>query len=273
MSDWIPDWSRRPPQPEDGVVALSEGHVLRPADGWLLPWSEVQPCLAEGMEPVFAGRLGEQRVYVTEVAADRLPEHREAPHLREVLLNHDPTPATMIGTAAQVLQWWRDHRYCGRCGQLTGYHPAERARWCEACDIPWYARLAPCVIVVIRRGDEFLLARSSRVKRHFFSLIAGFVEPGESAEQAVAREVHEETGLSVTNIRYQNSQPWPFPHQLMLGYFADYTGGELVLQEDELAEAGWFRPGDLPPVPPHTTIAGRLISAMEDEIRRGEGIS
>ena len=125
--------------------------------------------------------------------------------------------------------------------------------------------------MVIRRGDRFLLARNARVHRPFYSLIAGFVEPGESLEQAVAREVLEETGLRVDNIRYAASQPWPFPHQLMVGFFADYAGGELVLQEDELADAGWFRPGDTPPVPPLTTIAGRLIQAMEADIRATGG--
>jgi NAD+ diphosphatase len=190
--------------------------------------------------------------------------------LRDALILMESAPAELLSTGFQVLQWWHDHQYCGRCGSLTESHPQERALWCGSCSIPWYPRLAPCVIVVIRRDDRLLLARSSRIKRHFFSLIAGFVEPGENIEAAVAREVKEETGLDVTGIRYQHSQPWPFPHQLMLGFFADYAGGELVLQEDELAEADWYRPGDLPPVPPLTTIAGRLIRAMEQEILASE---
>lgn len=123
--------------------------------------------------------------------------------------------------------------------------------------------------MVIRRGDRLLLARNARVSRPFYSLIAGFVEPGESLEQAVEREVMEETGLRVKNIRYVASQPWPFPHQLMVGFFADYAGGELVLQEEELADAGWFRPGEFPAVPPLTTIAGQLIQAMAADIRAG----
>jgi NAD+ diphosphatase len=225
--------------------------------------------MVAGIEPVFVDRFDDRDTYVLEVPSGASSAiGREMP-LREALLSCPDAPANLIGTAVQVQHWWRDHRYCGRCGHQTVYHPVERARWCETCEVSWHARLAPCVIVVIRRGDRFLLARSSRARQYYFSLIAGFVEPGESAEEAVGREIMEETGLEVANIRYQASQPWPFPHQLMLGYFADYRSGELVLQEDELADADWFEPGKLPPVPPATTIAGRLINAMEREILSG----
>ncbi|MDX1799974.1 MAG: NAD(+) diphosphatase [Marinobacter sp.] len=266
MADWTAGWSRQWPEREDGILALSGSDLLTPDTGWLHPWETIRNQLVEGSEPVYVGKLSGQAVYVADVKHDHELHGAERISTREAVLTADDEPAAMIGTALQVHQWWRDHRFCGRCGQPTGFHPAERARWCDHCGIPWYARLAPCVIVVIRRGDQFLLARSSRTRRHFFSLIAGFVEPGESAEQAVAREVMEETGLQVANVRYRGSQPWPFPHQLMLGYFADYVAGDLVLQEDELAEAGWYAPGALPPVPPDTTIAGRLIRRMEREI-------
>ncbi|MDC0662650.1 NAD(+) diphosphatase [Marinobacter sp. SS21] len=264
MSQWLPGWTTTPPSPNDGILALIGESVLRREDEWLIPWSEAQAALTPGSEPIYVGRWNRRAVYVAELAS--LTPAAEPVPLRDALLFEAAVPAELLSTAFQVLQWWRDHRFCGRCGQETGPHPRERARWCDRCEIPWYPRLAPCVIVVIRRGDRMLLARSSRVKRHFYSLIAGFVEPGETVEAAVQREVREETGLEVTAIRYQTSQPWPFPHQLMLGFFADYAGGELRLQEDELADAGWYRPGELPPVPPKTTIAGRLIRAMEEEL-------
>ncbi len=270
MVEWVAGWSREAPEPDAGIVALYDGSVLRSETGWLHAWSDTEAYLAEGVEPVYVGRLGGRPVYVAEVRGSRQGAALEPVHLREVFLTADDATAAMVGTAAQVAQWWRDHRFCGRCGEPTGYHPSERARWCIGCNIPWYARVAPCVIVVIRRQGQMLLAQSVRARKHFYSLIAGFVEAGESAEQAVAREVMEETGLQVTNIRYCRSQPWPFPHQLMLGFFADYVGGELVLQPDELVHADWFRPGELPAVPPDATIAGRLIRAMEEEIRAEE---
>lgn len=265
MTQWTPGWSSRKPAPSDLTLAITDGQVARPRDGWLHQWAAIEPLTSGGLGPVYVGQLNDHPVYAVEVS-EPADEVFELVGLRDALILMEAAPAELLSTGFQVLQWWHDHRYCGRCGAVTESHTKERALWCGSCSIPWYPRLAPCVIVVIRRDDRLLLARSSRVKRHFFSLIAGFVEPGENVEAAVAREVKEETGLEVQNIRYQHSQPWPFPHQLMLGFFADYAGGELVLQEDELAEADWYRPGQLPPVPPLTTIAGRLIQAMEQEI-------
>lgn len=266
MTLWTPGWSTKTPVGTDLVLAVAGDAVLKPLTGWLNQWHEVAPFTRGETGAVYAGQWNGQAVYVAEADADALSGTSEPVPLREAILMMEEAPADMLGTAFQVHQWWRDHRFCGRCGSETGLHPLERAKWCDPCGIPWYPRVAPCIIVVIRRGDRMLLARSSRVKRHYFSLIAGFVEPGENIEAAVAREVKEETGLDVCNIRYQSSQPWPFPHQLMLGFFADYEGGELVLQEDELAEADWYRPAELPLVPPPTTIAGRLIQAMVSDI-------
>ncbi|NMT64183.1 NAD(+) diphosphatase [Marinobacter orientalis] len=271
MAIWTPGWSKKAPQGNDLVLAIAGNAVLKPETGWLNPWQTVSPFALDEAGAIYVGQYDGQAVYVAGVDADALPDTPEPVPLRDAILMMEDAPADMLSTAFQVHQWWRDHRFCGRCGGATGLHPRERAKWCEACSIPWYPRLAPCVIVVIRRGDRMLLARSSRVKRHFFSLIAGFVEPGENIEAAVAREVKEETGLDVSGVRYQASQPWPFPHQLMLGFFADYAGGDLVLQEDEIAEAGWYRPDELPPVPPLTTISGQLIDAMARNIVAKEG--
>lgn len=267
-SQWLPGWSEEPPERGDLVLAFSGNAILKPRDEWFLNWGG--PEMGDSRpEALMMGAWMGRKVFVTELPDPGLPEF-ELVTLREALLERPDAPADLLNTGFQLWQWWQDHRFCGRCGERTGPHPRERARWCERCNMPWYPRIAPCVITVIRRDDHFLLAKSSRVTRNFYSLIAGFVEPGESLEQAVAREVKEETGLEVDNIRYQASQPWPFPHQLMVGFFADYRSGELHLQEDELADAGWFPVDDHPPVPPPTTIAGGLIHAMKTEIA-GEG--
>ena len=263
MQNWIPGWSRKAPEANDGYIAINGPDIWRPEEGWIHRWGAAEGAVPDGEEPVFVGTLDGRALYAGPLDPGFLLYQASPVSLRDALIND---PADLLNLASQVMQWWHDHRFCGRCGHPTGFHPAERARFCEPCGIPFYPRLAPCVIVLIRRGDRFLLARSSRIRHHFFSLIAGFVEPGESAEQAVAREVMEETGLKVSNVRYATSQPWPFPHQLMLGYFADYESGDLVLQEDELAEADWFLPDDHPPVPPETTIAGRLIRQLKQEM-------
>ncbi|NWN92571.1 NAD(+) diphosphatase [Marinobacter adhaerens] len=261
---WTPGWTTTPPERGDLVLVLSGSGVVRSQQGWLLPFERLTGIAREASF-VSLGNIENRRVFVTE-APESLITDTETVSLRDAIMTIGDGPAAMLSTGFQVWQWAQDHKYCGRCGGSLAFHPRARAKWCNACDIPWYPRLAPCVIVVIRNQDRYLLAKSSRVKRHFYSLIAGFVEPGETLEGTVVREVKEETGLNVTNIRYQTSQPWPFPHQLMAGFFADYAGGELVLQEDELADAGWYLPGDRPPIPPDTTISGRLIRDMEKMI-------
>ncbi|MBJ6138257.1 NAD(+) diphosphatase [Marinobacter litoralis] len=264
---WVPGWSDDEPKQGDLLLAFSGSSILKPGNGWFLRWGG--PEMGDSRpEALPLGTWCGHRLFVSTLADAGLPGLSTVT-LRDAIMQTPAAPIELLSTGFQVWQWWQDHRFCGRCGEPTQAHPRERARWCGRCNVPWYPRISPCVIVVIRRDDRFLLAKSSRVTRNFYSLIAGFVEPGESLEQAVVREVKEETGLDVTNIRYQNSQPWPFPHQMMMGFFADYESGDLVLQEDELADAGWFTPDDHPPIPPATTISGQLIEAMKDTITAG----
>ncbi|MEM7274913.1 MAG: NAD(+) diphosphatase [Actinomycetota bacterium] len=176
----------------------------------------------------------------------------------------------LAGRASQILTWDADHGFCGRCGAETVRHPGERARACPACDLLSFPRLTPAVITLVEREDgQALLAWGRQFPGRFFSALAGFVEPGENLEDTVAREVREESGVEVTNVRYFGSQPWPFPHSLMIGFNADYAGGELRIQESEIVEAGWFRHDELPPVPRgRMSIAGWLI---EDWVARRSG--
>ena len=177
-----------------------------------------------------------------------------------------------LSEAVQLEHWYRDHQYCGRCGSPTELSQnrseavsckpaliADRSRVCCLCGFAVYPRISPCVIGLVSRGRDFLLARGVRHPEGLFSTLAGFIEPGESAEQAFAREVKEEVGLSVKNIRYIESQAWPFPSQLMLGFEAQYESGEICLQADEILEARWFNERSLPMIPPENTISGRLI--------------
>jgi NAD+ diphosphatase len=172
---------------------------------------------------------------------------------------------SIAGRAVQILLWDQTHRFCGRCGQPTVNAPAERAKLCPQCGLLSFPRLSPAVIMLVQRGEEFLLARNKAFAGGIFSVLAGFVEPGESLEETVAREVKEEVGLDVVDIRYFGSQPWPFPSSLMIGFTATYAGGEIRVQEDEIAEAAWFRRrGELPNLPGKLSIARRLIDWFLD---------
>lgn len=174
----------------------------------------------------------------------------------------------LAGRAQQVVDWERDHRFCGRCGTEMENHPVDRAKQCPECDLINYPRLSPSIIVLVRRGDEMLLARNARWPQGMYSTLAGFVEPGESIEQTVHREVLEEVGIRVKNLRYLGSQSWPFPNSLMLGFHAEYAGGDIVCQEGEIADARWFRYDQLPGVPPGTAISRWLIDEFITEKSR-----
>jgi NAD+ diphosphatase len=167
-----------------------------------------------------------------------------------------------IGLARQLLHWRLTHRFCGACGAPLVRHATERAMHCAACGTCTYPRLNPVVITLVTRGSEILLAHKAGGAIPFWSLVAGFVEANESLEAAVEREVAEEVGVRVANIRYAGSQPWPFPNNLMLGFTADYAGGEVTPDGVEIGEAGWFGRDNLPPLPSRFSIARRLIDAF-----------
>jgi len=180
----------------------------------------------------------------------------------------------LAGRAIQIVDWDRTHQFCSRCGARTETMPNERAKECQQCGFTSYPRLSPAIIVRVQRnsenGAEILLARSHRHPSGLFSVLAGFVEPGETLEESVQREVKEEVGIELENIRYFGSQPWPFPNSLMLAFTADYAGGEIVLEEEEMAEAGWYTVDALPPIPPSISISRRLIDSFIAEQKRVE---
>jgi NAD+ diphosphatase len=173
----------------------------------------------------------------------------------------------MAGRAVQVVEWDRSHQFCGRCGTPTERMDGEMAKRCPACGQTDYPRISPAVIMRVERDGQILLTRGPQGRPGAYSVLAGFVEPGESLEQAVAREVMEEVGVEVADIRYFGSQPWPFPNSLMVGFTARWTGGELRLQEAEVEDARWFTARDMPLVSPPLSIARALI----DDWVRGQG--
>lgn len=203
------------------------------------------------------GESGGSRYLVAELDADAGLESRS---LRSLLFSEADADLELLSRARQLLNWYGTHRFCGICGSATVLRENERILECAACPHQFFPRINPCVIVLVTRGEEVLLARSARFRSGYYSCLAGFVEIGETPEQTVAREVREEAGVEVENVRYVESQPWPFPSQLMLGYLADYKSGEIVPDRDEIEDAGWFALSDLPLTPSaNVTIAGRLI--------------
>lgn len=187
------------------------------------------------------------------------------PSLRELLGEIGDEHFQMLGRALQIARWHREHRYCGVCGGLTSPLPRERALVCEDCEQRYFPRISPCVICLVTRGDQMLLARHARSRQPVFTTLAGFVEPGETAEQAVHREILEEVSIEVQNLKYFCSQPWPFPGQLMLGFTAEYAGGEIRVDGVEVLEAHWFNIEDLPLVPPPSTISAQLIRSFIEQ--------
>ncbi len=212
----------------------------------------------------YLGRLDDVDCYAVELPDGDVPGAATLEGLRALYGRLPDEHYSIAGRAVQILLWDKTHRFCGRCGQPTVNAPGERAKLCPQCGLLSFPRLSPAVIMLVSRGqDEFLLARNRAFADGFFSVLAGFVEPGESLEEAVAREVHEEVNLDLADIRYFGSQPWPFPHSLMIGFTARYAGGEIRLQADEIAEAAWFsRRGELPRLPGKLSIARRLIDSF-----------
>ncbi|MFX0210211.1 MAG: NAD(+) diphosphatase [Candidatus Hodarchaeota archaeon] len=163
------------------------------------------------------------------------------------------------GRAFQLMNWDRSTQYCGRCGTLTQINLEERVKVCPQCDLLNFPRISPAIICGVLKKDKILLANGARFPSNIFSVLAGFVEPGETLEECVRREVKEEVGIEVKNIRYFGSQAWPFPDSLMIGFLADYAKGTITIDKTEINEAGWFTADNLPPIPGKISIARRII--------------
>ena len=193
--------------------------------------------------------------------------------IRDYLTLADASQFKVVNAASQLLYWLTTQNFCSRCGESLGFDGSDRCLLCAHCGYRSYPKISPCVIIAVIRQQQILLAQSHRYRATGrFSCLAGFVECGESAEEAIAREVWEEVKLEVNNIRYIGSQAWPFPHQLMLGFVGEYAGGTIVRDDSELSAAAWFDIDNLPPVPPVQTISRICIDHAIRQIRTVCGI-
>ena len=228
------------------------------------------PCLIHitelGLAPLrehYLGRLDDRPCYAVEVAEGTMPPAGMAfEGLRQVYGRLDEGLFWIAARAVQIIDWDRTHQFCGRCGVPLRTKADERAKECPQCGLLHFPRLAPAIIVLVEQGNQLLLARSRHFMPGMYSVLAGFVEPGESLEEAVAREVKEEVGIEIKDIKYFGSQPWPFPHSLMIGFTATYAGGEISRDDKEIEDAGWFSVEKLPRIPGKISIARKLIDGF-----------
>lgn len=191
---------------------------------------------------------------------ETIPDGYQLVPIRELIQSWSTTEFLQASRAVQLLEWRRNHKFCSHCGHMTEIHAKEYAMVCPACGYHQYPRVQPCIITIITKGDdEILLAKSAHNKSNMYGLIAGFVEVGETLEEAVQREAFEEVGLKLKNIRYMSSQPWPFPSNLMIAFHAEYDSGDIQLQVEEISEAQFFKFDQLPEIPFKGSIAHAMI--------------
>jgi NAD+ diphosphatase len=213
------------------------------------------------MRQQYLGVCGGQHCFSAELGMEvEAPPGMSFEGLRGLYGRLEETHFALAGRAFQIVDWDRTHQFCGRCGSGAINHASERAKQCPRCGLLNYPRLCPAVMVLVERGNEVLLARSHHFATGMHSVLAGFVEPGESLEEAAQREVWEEVGLTIGDLRYFGSQPWPFPNSLMIAYTAEHVAGEIHLDTSEIEQAGWFTADSMPTLPGPISLARRLIN-------------
>lgn len=256
----------------DGPTIFSIGEKLLISGEGLPRWSEVEELARDVSGGTELRTLGVfDGAPIRLVVADALasvpsPMRLERPRNLMFLFAGSQTELTIALVGQQYAHFLRTHRFCGVCGVRTTPKPGEHAQHCVSCDRDIYPHVAPCMITLVHDGPRILLSRAPRFPKGMYGLSAGFLEPGETLEQCVHREVREETALEVKNLRYRGSQPWPMPSQLMVGFFAEYEGGTLVPDPVELEEAAWFHVDELPMLPPPISIARHLIDSYVLEL-------
>ncbi len=249
------------------IVVHPKGLVARQVDGRIV-FPNDDEVAALGLNVVDAERIG--TLDGTDVLAIPFERRVEPPFellgLRMFGGRLDAQLFGVVGRAMHTCDWLTTNRFCGRCGTATTRVETERCMACPKCGQHFYPRISPAIITLVRKGDLALLASNAKFPGVFYSALAGFSDIGESLEETLAREVNEEVGLSVTNVRYFGSQPWPFPSSLMLAFTADWAAGDIVIDPSEISDAKWFSADALPLLPPPLSIARTLIDAWLAEV-------
>ena len=229
-----------------------------------LKWSEM-----EMVNKQFIGYLNDKPCFLSELTNEsKLDEDLLLTPLRNLLGRIPDSLFTICSRSLQLSEWTRNNRFCGSCGSKMNKHETERAMSCECNNLLVYPRISPCIIVLVTKGEQLLLAHNKNFPGTFYSTLAGFIEAGESAESAIHREIYEEVKVKVKNIEYFGSQSWPFPSQLMLGFHAEYLDGDITPDGEEIDLADWFHYKDLPQVPTgNISISGQLIESYIEKLK------
>lgn len=251
-----------------GIFLLNRKIIMkRTGDFYGLPTLKETEVLLGKKPMIYLGRYDGLDCYCHNCTeSPKLPEDYEFVDIMNVSVQSgDDALFLLAGTANHILHWEHMNRFCGRCGSMMEDKSDERAKVCPDCSNIVYPRISPAVITAVLYGDRILLAHNRNFRSGLYSLIAGFVEPGESLEQCVEREILEEVGVRVKNIRYFGSQPWSFPDSLMMAFTAEYDSGEITPDRSEITDADWYEAGDLPEIPSTDSIAGKLIRWFRDQ--------
>ena len=262
----------KPPQSNDGEelwFILQEQKLLirENKNGHAIPGSkDISAIKRHTSSPQFLGSLDGKLCYAAEYPKEQpVSDPLCFKSLRSLFGRLEDELVMIAGLANQLVTWNKNHQYCGKCGSLTENKTDERAKTCPKCGLINYPRLSPAVIFAVIKDNQILLATSPRFKSEFYSVLAGFVEPGENLEECVQREVREEVGIEVKNIRYFGSQPWPFPDSLMIGFTCEYAQGEIKADQTEILQAAWFEADNLPQIPAKISIARALIDWFSEQ--------
>ena len=265
----------RPPEQRSSAAlwfAFHDGRVMvRMTDNGplLLTCAHPNDHGLETSQEHYLGTYGGDPCYAAELAAAQTaPNGHALLGLRDLLGHMDDTLAGLSGRAFQILEWNRNHRYCGRCGGETVPRDNERARTCPSCKRTSYPPVAPAIMILITHGRTMLLARKFGWGNTRYSALAGFVEPGETLETTVIRETREEVGIEIKNLRYFGSQPWPFPNNLMIAFTGEYASGEVTPDGVEIEEAHFFDVDEMPNLPPGISISRRMINTVAAELKK-----